>query len=159
MKRLHVNILVKDLQKSIDFYSALFASEPTKQKADYAKWMLDDPRVNFAITHRPLGGSGIEHLGIEAENPEELQELYQRVDKAQMSMKDEGETVCCYAKSTKGWVDDPQKVSWELFHTSGDAETFYGGDEACCNPAEAAADAACCEPVAKVVEKASGACC
>lgn len=144
MKRLHVNILVKDLQKSIDFYSALFASQPTKQKADYAKWMLDDPRVNFAITMNPSGGSGIEHLGIEAESPEELQELYQRVDQAQMAIKDEGETVCCYAKSTKGWLDDPQKVSWELFHTHGDAETFYAPE----------AEAACCKD-----EKASKACC
>ncbi len=134
MKRLHVNIRVKDLQQSIEFYSALFASQPSKQKEDYAKWMLDDPRVNFSITKSKLNGSGIEHLGIEAESPEELQELYQRVDKAQMSMKDDGETVCCYAKSTKGWVNDPQKVSWELFHTHGDSESFYAAEEegACC---------------------------
>lgn len=154
MKRLHVNILVEDLQKSIDFYSALFASQPTKQKADYAKWMLDDPHVNFAITKNALGGSGIEHLGIEAESAGELQELYQRVDQAQMSMKDEGETVCCYAQSTKGWVEDPQKVSWELFHTQGDVETFHGE-----GGKKESADASCCEPVAEAVKKASGACC
>jgi len=157
MKRLHVNILVKDLKQSVDFYSALFASQPTKQKPDYAKWMLDDPRVNFAITQSPVGGSGIEHLGIEAESPEELQDLYNRVDQAQMTMKDEGETVCCYAKSTKGWVNDPQKVSWELFHTHGDAETFYAeGGECCTNEA---ADPNCCAPIAETIKKVSGACC
>lgn len=136
MKRLHVNIKVADLDKSVAFYQALFAAEPTVKKEDYAKWMLDDPRVNFAITLAGEGNTGIEHLGIQAESQDELQELYQRVDQAEGKLRSEGETVCCYAKSTKGWVKDPAQVEWEMFYTFGESETFYAdqAETACCTP-------------------------
>ncbi|MEZ4829264.1 MAG: ArsI/CadI family heavy metal resistance metalloenzyme [Bacteroidia bacterium] len=124
MKRFHINIKVADLEKSISFYSALFHSAPTVQKTDYAKWMLEDPRINFAITLKPEN-TGIEHLGIQAESVDELRELYQRVDQAEGHLREEGDTVCCYAQSTKGWVKDPEGVDWEMFYTYGESDTFY----------------------------------
>jgi catechol 2,3-dioxygenase-like lactoylglutathione lyase family enzyme len=124
MKRLHVHVSVDDLAQSIRFYSALFAAEPSVTKTDYAKWMLDDPRVNFAIsTHG--GGSGLDHLGIQVETPDELQEVYGRLQKADRPVLEEGATTCCYAKSEKSWIADPQGVSWETFLTSGES-TLYG---------------------------------
>ncbi|MEZ4777211.1 MAG: ArsI/CadI family heavy metal resistance metalloenzyme [Bacteroidia bacterium] len=134
MKRFHVNLKVADLEKSISFYSALFHSAPTVQKPDYAKWMLEDPRINFAITLAPAS-TGIEHLGIQAESVDELKELYQRVDKAEGELREEGETVCCYAQSTKGWVKDPEGVEWEMFYTYGESETFYKPEagKICCS--------------------------
>ncbi|MEM9933262.1 MAG: ArsI/CadI family heavy metal resistance metalloenzyme [Bacteroidota bacterium] len=137
MKRLHVNIKVEDLQKSVSFYSALFASPPTVKKEDYAKWMLDDPLVNFSISDAKGMPAGIEHLGIQAESEAELQDLYSRVDSAEGKLRNEGDTVCCYAKSTKGWIKDPQKVEWEMFYTYGESDTFYaeGEESNCCQPA------------------------
>jgi catechol-2,3-dioxygenase len=124
MKRLHVHVSVADLAQSIRFYSALFAAQPSVTKSDYAKWMLDDPRVNFAISSRN-GEAGLDHLGIQVETPEELQDVYGRLQQADRPVLEEGATTCCYAKSEKAWITDPQGVSWETFLTSGES-TVYG---------------------------------
>ena len=125
MKRLHVNLKVKDLDQSMLFYSTLFGAEPTVTKSDYAKWMLDDPRVNFSIVALPNGGhGGIEHLGIQAETEEEMVELRRRIGTIEGEVFDEGETICCYHASDKTWVTDAQGVSWETFFTSGEADSM-----------------------------------
>lgn len=147
MKRLHVHVGVTDLEKSIGFYSTLFAREPSVLKDDYAKWMLDDPRVNFAISTR-ADGHGVRHLGIQVESGEELQEVYARLKQADAPVLEEGATTCCYAQSEKSWIADPQGVVWETFHTTGDA-TSYGGNPALESLAPATAPAkqqasACC---------------
>ena len=123
MKRFHVHVQVEDLDKSVVFYSKMFAAEPTRHEVDYAKWMLDDPRVNFAISTRG-GQPGIDHLGIQAETAEELVELKTRAQAADMALFDEGATTCCYASSEKHWITDPQGVPWEHFHTLGDVPVF-----------------------------------
>jgi hypothetical protein len=128
MKRLHVHVGVADLERSIGFYSSLFAAEPSVRKTDYAKWMLEDPRVNFAISTRGEG-HGVRHLGIQVESDGELQEVYGRLKKADAPVLEEGQTTCCYARSEKSWIADPQGVVWETFHTTGEA-THYGGDPA-----------------------------
>src|SRR5271157_5665936 len=143
MKRLHVHVAVDDLTASINFYSALFAAEPSVIKSDYAKWMLDDPRVNFAISARGRE-SGLDHLGIEVENKSKLQEVYARLRKAGGTVIEQGETACCYAKSEKSWIDDPAGIAWETFHTTG-ASTDYG-DGTGENEARVAHAAACCVP-------------
>ena len=120
MKRLHVHVSVKDLEASVRFYSQLFAAEPTVRKSDYAKWMLEDPRVNFAISARD-GRPGVQHLGIQVEDRGELAEVYERLRRAQRPVIEEGETTCCYAHSEKSWIDDPQGVQWETFLTTGRA--------------------------------------
>ncbi len=125
MKRLHVHVGVDDLDRSIAFYSTLFAAQPTFAKPDYAKWMLDDPRVNFAISSGQHPVQGIQHLGVQAENVEELGEVYGRLLAADRPVLDEGRTTCCYAKSEKSWVADPDGVVWEAFFTDGEA-TDYG---------------------------------
>ncbi|WP_430402133.1 ArsI/CadI family heavy metal resistance metalloenzyme [Hyphomonas sp.] len=129
MKRLHVHIAVDDLTRSIDFYSTLFSAEPTVLKGDYAKWMLDDPRVNLAISQRGAT-AGVEHLGIQVETGDELAEVYERLRDADASVLEEGATNCCYAKSEKRWVQDPSGVAWEVFHTTGDSAVYGGGPEA-----------------------------
>ena len=132
MKRIHVMLRVKNLDESVKFYSALFDSAPTVSKPDYAKWMLEDPRVNFSIAENP-GGYGIEHLGIQAESPAELQELRSRIARAGGFVRNEGETTCCYANSDKTWIVDAQAVAWEAFYTSGVARSYYGGEAlGCC---------------------------
>jgi catechol 2,3-dioxygenase-like lactoylglutathione lyase family enzyme len=143
MKRLHVHVAVKDLDASIRFYSQLFATDPTVRKPDYAKWMLEDPRVNFAISQRgaPVG---VQHLGIQVEDRAELEEVYARLKDAEGPVIEEGETVCCYAQSEKSWIDDPQGVSWETFLTTGES-TEYGSDEIRTR-AEKQAAPACCAP-------------
>lgn len=123
MKRLHVNLSVDDLDRSVAFYTAMFGAEPTVKKSDYAKWMLDDPRVNFAIEARSQS-PGIAHLGIQAETPEELAEIRQRFGATYAPVLDEGKTTCCYAESDKAWVTDPVGVVWEGFHTTGASESF-----------------------------------
>lgn len=151
MKRLHVHVGVTDLEQSIAFYSALFAAEPSVRKSDYAKWMLEDPRVNFAISHRPDHG-GVRHLGIQVETSEELAEVYERLRAADGPVLEEGATTCCYARSEKSWINDPQGVTWETFLTFGEATTYGGGAEGaapeshaatkpppCCSPREVAA--------------------
>jgi catechol 2,3-dioxygenase-like lactoylglutathione lyase family enzyme len=134
MKRMHVMLKVTDLQESIAFYTALFGAAPTTQKDDYAKWFIDDPRVNFSIAEQ-AGPSGIEHLGIQAEDETELRQLYASADQAEASLLEEGHTTCCYARSEKAWVKDPQGVDWELFHTYGESATYHGEDvaAACCD--------------------------
>ena len=135
MKRMHVMLRVKDLDEATRFYNSLFDATPTVQKPDYAKWMLDDPRVNFSIAEKEAE-HGIEHLGIEAETPDELTELRQRIDRAGGTVNNEGETTCCYANSDKTWVVDQQGVSWEAFYTSGAAESYDGGEAVDCCPDE-----------------------
>jgi catechol 2,3-dioxygenase-like lactoylglutathione lyase family enzyme len=139
MKRLHVHVSVADLDESVRFYSTLFAATPTVQKGDYAKWMLDDPRVNFAISKREKA-TGVQHLGIQVEEPEELDEVYRRIEHAQRPVLNEGKTTCCYARSEKTWVEDPQGVQWEAFLTTGDSTT-YGSDAV-----EGTHAKPCCEP-------------
>lgn len=124
MKRLHVHVAVDNLDRSVGFYSTLFAAEPAVIKSDYAKWMLDDPRVNFAISARGTA-AGIEHLGIQVEDAGELAEVYARIAKADAPVIEEGATTCCYAKSEKSWITDPQGVVWETFLTEGES-TSYG---------------------------------
>ena len=126
MKRMHVNLSVKDLNASIDFYNSLFASEPAVIKADYAKWMLDDPRINFAITTRGEQ-KGIDHLGIQVENDSELDEVYGRLKDAGAPVIEEGATTCCYAESEKSWIFDPEGIAWETFLTRGESP-IYGND-------------------------------
>ena len=140
MKRLHVHVGVHDLQKSIRFYSALFAAQPTVSKPDYAKWMLDDPRVNFAISTR-ASKAGLDHLGIQAENSDELEEIGSRLAQADVSVTPQKGASCCYAKSDKYWTLDPQGIAWESFHSL-DSVPVYGEDHV----RETAAKSACCAP-------------
>jgi catechol 2,3-dioxygenase-like lactoylglutathione lyase family enzyme len=124
MKRLHVHLGVADLERSIEFYSRLFGQAPSRQESDYAKWMLEDPRINFAISARG-GATGIDHLGIQVDSEAELAELHQRARAADESaMLEEGETTCCYAHSEKHWAVDPQGVAWEHFYTMGEVREF-----------------------------------
>ncbi|MEO0364111.1 MAG: ArsI/CadI family heavy metal resistance metalloenzyme [Pseudomonadota bacterium] len=125
MKRFHVNITVDDIEPSIEFYATLFGAQPTVQKADYAKWMLEDPRVNFAISAKQCGQPGISHLGIQAETDGELDEVFDRLEQASGPTFDEPAANCCYAQSTKKWIQDPQGVAWETFLTRGET-TVYG---------------------------------
>src|ERR1700716_3356852 len=124
MKRLHVHVAVEDLPQSIGFYSALFAAQPAVVKTDYAKCMLDDPRVNFAISTRGRQ-PGLDHLGIQVEDSEELNEVYARLRQAGGAVIEQGQTSCCYARSEKSWIDDPAGISWETFLTTGE-NTEYG---------------------------------
>jgi catechol 2,3-dioxygenase-like lactoylglutathione lyase family enzyme len=128
MKRLHVHVSVKDLDASMRFYSTLFAAAPNVVKPDYAKWMLDDPRVNFAISARGAG-AGLDHLGIQVETPEELQAVYGRLRQAGQAVREEGAATCCYAKSEKAWIEDPQGVSWETFLTTGESPVYGDGTD------------------------------
>ena len=138
MKRFHVHVTVENLDQSIRFYSTLFAAEPAVVKPDYAKWMLDDPRVNFAISRRGEQ-RGVDHLGLQVDDSSELKEISDRLDSAGRELYDRGEAHCCYARSDKAWVQDPQGVSWETFFTFGQ-ETAYG--EGTVEQAESTA--ACC---------------
>ncbi len=148
MKRLHVNLSVTDLDQSVNFYRNLFSAEPTVVKSDYAKWMLDDPRVNFALTTRG-SGNGVDHLGIQVENEQELDEVYSRLKSADARVIEEGSTTCCYAKSEKSWIFDPQGLPWETFLTHGES-SVYGTDtiqgeesnSSCCEAKQS--DQACC---------------
>lgn len=137
MKRFHIHIGVEKLDESIRFYSALFGAEPVKTKSDYAKWMLDDPRVNFAISTRARK-KGVDHLGIQVEEESELSELRERIETADMTVLDEGATICCYARSDKSWIQDPAGIPWEAYRTMEDAQFFSGNvdssETACCVP-------------------------
>lgn len=155
MKRFHVHLRVDDLATSIGFYSKLFAAAPDRVEADYAKWMLDDPRVNFAISMRG-GPAGLDHLGFQTDESGELDALRERARSADLAMRDEGRTTCCYARSDKHWIADPQGVPWEHFHTLDTIPVFsepeQGADDAsvCCAPATTPASMAvgCCAPAA-----------
>jgi catechol 2,3-dioxygenase-like lactoylglutathione lyase family enzyme len=154
MKRMHVHVAVDDLDTAIGFYSALFAAQPSVVKPDYAKWMLDDPRVNFAISMRGHK-TGLNHLGIQVESEGELAEVYGRLKEAGRPVLEEGKTACCYAQSEKSWVNDPAGISWEAFLTTGEATT-YGSPRP--KSVEAAAAVRCCEPAAQA-EHPGAACC
>ena len=151
MKRLHVHVGVNDLDQSIGFYSTLFGAQPNVVKSDYAKWLLDDPHVNFAISSGMHTRKGIEHLGIQVEEPGELAEVYGRLKVAGRPVLEEGATTCCYAKSEKSWVSDPNGVIWEAFHTTGES-TVYGDSPVFDALAAAASPGAeptkCCAPAA-----------
>src|SRR5215475_5280235 len=144
MKRLHVHVAVENLERAITFYSTLFAAQPTVTKGDYAKWMLDDPRVNFAISTRGKQ-AGLDHLGIQAESGDELREIYARLHEASGSVVEQGQTTCCYAKSEKSWIDDPSGISWETFHTTGES-TDYGDGSGERAPRVAHEKSSCCAP-------------
>ncbi len=127
MKRFHVHVAVEDLAQSVRFYSTLFASEPSVIKPDYAKWMLEDPRVNFAISQRGAA-PGVEHLGIQVEDTAELQDVFARLGRAERPVIEEEATTCCYARSDKRWIADPQGVAWETFFTHGESTVYGSGD-------------------------------
>ncbi len=164
MKRFHVHIAVDNLKQSIGFYAGMFGQSPTVEKDDYAKWMLDDPRVNFAISARG-NVAGVNHLGIQAENADELVEIHQRLQNADQSIQAEPDASCCYAKSDKYWVTDPAGIAWESFHTLGDIPTFNGAGEKSVAPDTATAAACCTPPVVQAVridfpkKAAKGICC
>ena len=169
MKRMHVHVSVDDLDRSIGFYSALFATQPAVVKPDYAKWMLDDPRVNFAISTRGKQ-PGLDHLGIQVESKGELSDVYARLRQAGGTVLEQGETTCCYAKSEKSWIEDPSGISWETFFTTGESTDYGIGIQkdarvahakACCAPESAAAAeqaSACCAPQTAPAETASSCC-
>ncbi len=141
MKRLHLHVSVADLDRSIGFYSTLFGTPPTVRQPDYAKWMLDDPRVNFAISARGVA-PGLDHVGVQVDSAAELSELAARLKNAGETTIDQTGATCCYAQSDKSWVSDPSGLRWETFHTFGDA-TRYGEDDV---PAIESAKQSCCAP-------------
>lgn len=138
MKRFHVHLRVEDLEASIAFYRRLFGVEPTRLEPDYAKWMLDDPRINFAISTRG-GGAGLDHFGFQTDTEAELEDLKRSAEAADMALIDEGSTSCCYARSDKHWIVDPQGVAWEHFHTLAEIPVFN-------ESASVTSGAACCSP-------------
>jgi hypothetical protein len=159
MKRFHIHTHVEDLQASIAFYSKLFAAAPARVERDYAKWMLEDPRLNFAISTRG-DKPGIDHLGFQADTAEELAELKARAEAADLALQDEGATSCCYARSDKHWITDPQGIAWEHFHTLADIPVF--SEKAPAAPSAAAQASACCAPRGKPVGipvKSGSSCC
>jgi catechol 2,3-dioxygenase-like lactoylglutathione lyase family enzyme len=156
MKRLHVHVSVADIPQSIHFYSALFAAQPSVVKADYAKWMLDDPRVNFAISTRGRE-VGLDHLGIQVENTDELHEVYGRLRQAGGEIIEQGQTTCCYAKSEKSWTSDPAGISWETFHTTGESTVYGDGSGENATRVAHEKQDACCAP--QTVTKPASACC
>lgn len=155
MKRFHVHVSVMDLRQSIGFYSKLFGVEPTVAKSDYAKWMLDDPRINFAISTRE-GKAGLNHLGFQVDTSDELTQLREQAQQADIAAVEEMGVACCYAKSDKHWIEDPQGIAWETFHTLGDIPVF--------GTAAVKADkaSACCTPkvsISAIPIKVQSACC
>lgn len=158
MKRFHIHVHIDDLAASVAFYSKLFAAEPARVEEDYAKWMLDNPRVNFAISTRGTK-AGVDHLGFQVDDAAELAELAKRAEAADMALLDQGETTCCYARSDKHWVLDPQGIAWEHFHTL-DGAPIYGKSR----PASPSSEPrSCCapggKPVGIPVKSAGSACC
>jgi catechol 2,3-dioxygenase-like lactoylglutathione lyase family enzyme len=153
MKRFHIHVSVKDLSESISFYSRLFGIEPNVAKDDYAKWMLDDPRVNFAISRRGHA-VGVNHLGIQVDSDAELGALRTQVAQAEISALDEIGAQCCYAHSDKYWNKDPQGIAWETFHSLGDIPLY--GKDAVLKPD---ADDGCCVPTKQQSPDAAAACC
>ena len=159
MKRFHVHLHVESLERSIGFYSQMFGTEPSRVETAYAKWMLNDPPVNFAISTRGAQ-PGIDHLGIQTDSPEDLAEMKRRAQAADMALLDEGETTCCYARSEKHWVTDPQGIAWEAFHTLENIPVFNEREAvrtdasagACCAPATPGKDVA-------ITVKSGSACC
>ena len=148
MKRFHVHVGVENLDASVAFYTGLFGAAPTVAKPDYAKWMLDDPRINFAISQKCGAVKGVEHLGVQVDNKAELAEVYGRLTAAAAPVLDEGATTCCYARSEKSWIADPDGVVWEAFLTTGDATDYGASPDLAQLAAFHAAQAACGAPVA-----------
>ena len=138
MSRFHVHVGVRDLEESMRFYSTLFGTKPSVVKDDYAKWMLDDPRVNFAISTRGKGAEGVDHLGIQVETDALLRTLAGRLKQAGETTRDQEATTCCYAQSNKSWVNDPSGVRWETFFTFGEATTYGEDESAVATPVKAA---------------------
>ena len=146
MKRFHVHVGVQSIDASIAFYSGLFGQGPSVTKSDYAKWMLDDPRVNFAISQKCGATKGVEHLGVQVEDAGELAEVYGRLEAAGRPVLEEGATTCCYAQSEKSWIADPDGVVWEAFLTNGDATNYGAGPDFAALSSDNAAASACCAP-------------
>ena len=163
MKRLHVHVAVGNLAQSIRFYSTMFDADPSVIKSDYAKWMLDDPRVNFAISQRGAE-AGLNHLGVQVESADELAGMHARLRRLQTDLLEESGTACCYAMSDKYWATDPQGIPWETFHTLDSIPVFGGevaSEDACCvpsTPADRKEAAACCAP-ASTADSMVGGCC
>jgi lactoylglutathione lyase len=165
MKRFHVHVHVADLAQSVAFYAKMFAAEPTRRESDYAKWMLDDPRINFAIS--TFGSTvGVDHLGVQTDDAAELAELKERAAAAELAVFDQGTTSCCYARSEKHWITDPQGVAWEHFHTLGDIPVFHRPEPGDASAAVRNADeAGCCASTTSrgksgaVQVRAGGSCC
>ena len=155
MKRMHIHVGVEKLDDSIKFYNALFGAQPVKTKDDYAKWMLDDPRINFAVSTRAR--SGVDHLGIQVDNDHELEAFRERLKNADISLFNEGETVCCYARSDKSWVSDPAGIAWEAYKSMQNMQIFSDANaseqEECCTPATQG-QPDCCVPS----DKTAGCC-
>jgi catechol 2,3-dioxygenase-like lactoylglutathione lyase family enzyme len=154
MKRFHVHVAVDDLEANIRFYSTVFGVEPTVQKPDYAKWMLENPRINFAISQRGAK-AGVDHLGFQVDTDEELASLRQQIANADIAAADQPDATCCYARSDKYWITDPQGIAWETYRTLGEAE-IYGAvtkpaetTGACCSPRPAPGKIVSAEPAAK----------
>jgi len=162
MKRMHVHVGVEDIPNAIRFYSALFAAQPAVVKPDYAKWMLDDPRVNFAISTRGKQ-PGLDHLGIQVEDKDELNEVYARLHRAGGNVIEQGQTSCCYAKSEKSWIDDPSGIAWETFHTTGESTDYGDGSgeriARVAREKEMAKEATCCAPATASAPAVQPACC
>ncbi len=157
MKRMHLHVSVTNLNQSIIFYNSLFGAPPTVTKDDYAKWMLNDPSVNFAISTRSKD-AGLDHIGIQAEDENELAEIKERLDAAEMNMVSQEGTACCYSKSDKHWVQDPSGIAWETYHTLASVPTFNGSEQA-----SDESNSACCAPAApqvvQITPKSKGGCC
>jgi catechol 2,3-dioxygenase-like lactoylglutathione lyase family enzyme len=157
MKRFHVHVSVGDLQQSIAFYSSMFGAAPSVLKDDYAKWMLDDPALNFAISNRD-GKPGLNHLGFQVDSADALSAMRQQAEAADIGLRAEPGAACCYARSDKHWIEDPQGIAWETFHTLGSIPVF-GMQEA---TGQAGASACCAPPTVSVVMPAparKGGCC
>jgi len=166
MKRFHIHVSVKDLYQSIRFYSTLFGAEPSRVEGDYAKWMLEDPRMNFAIStnRQPIG---VNHLGFQVDSADELRGLHAQLNAADARMIEESEQVCCYARSDKYWVTDPTGIAWETFHTLGNIPVYgedtpvfdHGASTTPVPIAESAGKAQCSVPAARVDTGAQTGCC
>ena len=146
MKRFHVHVGVESIERSIAFYTSLFGEEPAVARADYAKWMLDDPYINFAISQKDDAQKGIEHIGIQVENSAELDEVYGRLKSANGPVLEEGATTCCYAQSEKSWIADPDNVVWEAFLTTGESTTYGSSPELARLASSNATESSCCAP-------------
>jgi catechol 2,3-dioxygenase-like lactoylglutathione lyase family enzyme len=167
MKRFHIHLSVENLDRNIEFYSTLFGCDPTVRHEDYAKWMLDDPRINFAISNRG-NRFGLDHLGVQAEDDQELQDIKQRLDATQRPVETQQQAACCYMRSDKYWITDPQGIAWESFHSLSEIPTFNdqnaqsdGENPFVCCPPETTT--ACCAPEPATTccsdEKSASSCC
>ncbi len=149
MKRFHVHVAVKDLESSIRFYSALFGAQPSVAKSDYAKWMVDDPRINFAISQRGAR-TGVNHLGLQVDSDEELEVLRTQAERADVVAAAEKDVRCCYARGNKYWYTDPQGVAWETYHTLEQVE-FFSAEESDQETSKAIAASSCCSPLTATI--------